>query len=269
MSLNILVVGGSRHIGYHSALKFLDAGATVTFLLRSPATFDNDEAIQTHVKSGKARLIKGDGLVLEDVRKVWAEASKEAPVHILLLTVGFTGTPKFRLTQGLVISPNNLVTQCLLNFLCEMPKTPTLPKVVILSASGATRSSRAQVPFLFKPLYGYLISQPLQDKLAAERVIHHCAGWDWNAADGEPAEDITGKGWVNKEGLPTSGSLKDLAMIVRPAMLNDGEEKGIYRVGAGEVGGWSVSRKDVAHFIVDAVTNRWQEHGGRQVSIAY
>jgi len=150
-----------------------------------------------------------------------------------------------------------------------MPKTSTLPKVIVLSASGATRSSRAQTPLLFRPIYGYLISQPLQDKLAAERVIHHCAGWDWNAADGEPAEDITGEGWVNRQGLPTPGTLKDLAMIVRPAMLNDGEETGIYRAGAGEVGGWSVSRKDVAHFIVDVVTNRWQEYGGKQVSIAY
>ena len=37
----------------------------------------------------------------------------------------------------------------------------------------------------------------------------------------------------------------------------------------GEVDGWTVSRRDVAHFIVDAVTNRWEEYGGRQVSIAY
>jgi len=270
MSLNILVVGGSRHIGYHSALKFLDAGATVTFLLRSPATFDNDEAIQTHVKSGKARLIQGDGLVVEDVRNVWAEASEETPVDALLISVGFTGTPKFHLTKGLLVSPNNIVAQCLLNFLCEMPKSSTLPKVIIVTASGVTPSSRAKVPFLLKPFYGYLIKQPLQDKLGAERVIHHCAGWDWHSAvDGEPAEDITGKGWVSREGLPVPGSLKDLAMIVRPPILTDGEETGVYRAGAGEVVGWSVSRKDVAHFIVDAVTNRWGEYGGRQVSIAY
>lgn len=168
------------------------------------------------------------------------------------------------------MSPNNLVTQCLLNFLCEMPKTSPVPKIIILSTIGVTPSSRAKAPFFLKPLYGYLISHPLQDKLASERVIFHCAGWEWNTAvDGEPAEDITGKGWVNKEGLPTPGSLKDSAMIVRAALLTDGEEKGVYKAGAGEVGGWKVSRRDVAHFIVDAVTNRWEEYGGRQVNIAY
>jgi hypothetical protein len=71
-------------------LLFADAGATVTFLLRSPATFDNDETIQAHVKSGKAQLIQGDGLIVEDVRKVWAEASKERPVDVLLSTIGFS-----------------------------------------------------------------------------------------------------------------------------------------------------------------------------------
>jgi hypothetical protein len=172
--------------------------------------------------------------------------------------------------KGFVITPNNLVTQCLLNVLCEMPKTSPLPKIITLSPSGVTRSSRAKVPFLLKPFYGYLINQPIQDKLASERVIYHCAGWEWNTAmDGEPVEDIPGKGWENREGLPTPGSLKDSAMIVRAALLTDGEEKGVYKAGAGEVGGWTVSRKDVAHFIVDAVTNKWEEYGGRQVSIAY
>jgi len=90
MSLNILVIGGSRHIGYHSALRFLDAGSTVTFLLRSPTTFDDDEVIQKHVKSGKARLVQGDGLVVADVQNVWAVACRDKPVDVLLFTVGFS-----------------------------------------------------------------------------------------------------------------------------------------------------------------------------------
>ena len=84
-----------------------------------------------------------------------------------------------------------------------------------------------------------------------------------------------GKGWQERAGLPASGLLKD-AMVVRPAVLNDGEcvaESGKagppYRVAEGHVKGWSVSRKDVAHFIFDAVTNRWDEYGKKQVSIAY
>lgn len=68
----------------------LDAGSTVTFLLRSPTTFDDDEIIQKHVKSGKARLVQGDGLVVADVRNVWAVASRDKPVDVLLFTVGFS-----------------------------------------------------------------------------------------------------------------------------------------------------------------------------------
>jgi len=80
-------------------LCFADAGATVTFLLRSAATFDNDETIQAYVKSGKAQLIQGDGLVIEDVRKVWVEASKERPVDVLLFTVGYSEYLFYRYAQ--------------------------------------------------------------------------------------------------------------------------------------------------------------------------
>ena len=65
----------------------------MTFLLRSPTTFDEDESIQKYVKSGKARLIKGDGLVLADVQNVWAAASTDRPVDLLIFTVGFSEHP--------------------------------------------------------------------------------------------------------------------------------------------------------------------------------
>jgi len=90
MSLNVLVIGGSRHIGYYSALRFLDAGSTVTFLLRCPTAFDDDPTIQKYFKSGKARLVRGDGLVVADVQTVWAAASIDKPVDVLLFTVGFS-----------------------------------------------------------------------------------------------------------------------------------------------------------------------------------
>jgi len=113
MASNILVAGGSRHIGYYASLRFLgtrlfpsnkhisltqtliiftisDVGATVTFLLRSTAVFDADEAIQKYVQTGHVRLVKGDALVIEDVRNAWAEASKDKPVDLLLFTIGFS-----------------------------------------------------------------------------------------------------------------------------------------------------------------------------------
>ena len=62
----------------------------MTFLLRSPTTFDDDQTVQKYVKSGKARLIKGNALVPADVQAVWAAASKDQPVDVLIFTVGFS-----------------------------------------------------------------------------------------------------------------------------------------------------------------------------------
>ncbi len=107
MSSNIIVIGGSRNIGYFSALRFLGEcfaldttrnacltgraiakGSTVTFLLRSPSVFDKDTAIQEYVKSGKAHLVKGDCLNEADVQRVWSEAGSKGPIDLLLFTVG-------------------------------------------------------------------------------------------------------------------------------------------------------------------------------------
>ncbi|KAF8233080.1 hypothetical protein L208DRAFT_1268513 [Tricholoma matsutake] len=278
--LNILVIGGSRNIGYLSAVRFLAVGSTVTFLLRSPSVFDTDQVIQGYVKSGTVRLIKGDALVQDDVQHAWDEAARGGDVDLLLFTVG--GTPKFHPFKGFVISPANLVTQSLLNVLCTMPRSSPQPRVITLSSTGITHTSHAALPLLLKFFYGLLITVPHKDKFGAERVISHCAGWTWDTKnDGEPSDDIMGPGWTNREGLPTAGSLKR-ALVIRAAMLTDGEcvaekanadrtneSKKSYRVNEEEISCWTVSRKDVAHFVVDAVLNRWDEFENKRVSIAY
>lgn len=72
-------------------------GSTVTFLVRNASCFDNDEDIQAFVKRGKARIVKGDALVKEDVRRGWEIAGQAVPgsppeldgqVDVLLFTVG-------------------------------------------------------------------------------------------------------------------------------------------------------------------------------------
>ena len=69
-------------------------GNTVTFLLRSPSVFDEDETMKKYIRDGKARIVKGDALQKEDVQRGWAEAAKPAyegdqqSVDILLFTLG-------------------------------------------------------------------------------------------------------------------------------------------------------------------------------------
>lgn len=63
-------------------------GSTVTFMLRSVATLENDPKIKPYVETGKAKLVKGDAMSFEDVSAAWKLASSEAPVDLVLFTVG-------------------------------------------------------------------------------------------------------------------------------------------------------------------------------------
>jgi len=269
----VFLIGGSRNIGYFSGIRLLEKGATVTFLLRSPSSFDADTTIQQYVKIGKARLVEGDALIKDDIKKGWVEAAKgegEERVDVVLFTVG--GTPKFELTKGFTISPSNLVTQCLLNVVSTLPLNH--PKIITISSTGLTKKSHANLPLPLKPLYGYLLAVPHKDKVGMERVVAHCAGWPWDAEDAEVGEDILGSGWQDE--LPEAGSVKSI-VVIRPAMLIGEDCKGDkakngkepYRVKEADIGGWTVSRKDVAHFIVEGVLGDWGKWEGKCISIAY
>ncbi|KAF5364600.1 hypothetical protein D9758_005545 [Tetrapyrgos nigripes] len=280
---NILTLGASRNIGYFAAIRLLDAGCTVTFLLRDLSVFDADETIQKYVKARKAFLLKGDGLVQEDVKHAWEESAShglEGKVDLLLFTVG--GKPSIDIRRGAVIKPHNLVTQCFLNAVCTMPppsKQP-YPKVITISSTGLTRNSHAALPILLKPLYGWLLDLPHQDKLGAERIVSHVCDMEWDPRDG-PKENILPQGWQDFAGLPPKGSLRNNVLLVRPALLTDGEcladknakkgDKPPYRVkdvNDGEISGYTVSRKDVGHFVAQAVLEKWEEFGGKIVNIA-
>lgn len=187
------------------------------------------------------------------------------------------GTPKFQLTKGFVISPPNLVTQSLLNTLSTIPPQTIAPKIITLSSTGLTRSSHANLPLALKPLYGYLLTGPHNDKVGSEKVVAHCAGWDWDVRDADAGPDIMGEHW--EEGLP-KGTLDIL--VVRPALLVDGDckadkvdkagkvkGKDAYITKEGDIGGYTVSRKDVAHFLVEGALSDWDAWKGKCVTIAY
>ncbi|KAJ7513028.1 hypothetical protein B0H11DRAFT_1843461 [Mycena galericulata] len=271
-SLNILTFGASRNIGYFSSIRLLEQGARVTFLLRSPSVFDDDETIQKYVRSGHARLFKGDATNEAQVRSAW---DKAGIVDAVIFTVGTY--PTFSLTKGFVINPHNLVTQCLLNVLCTMPtySNAPQPKIVALSSIGLSPVAHAALPLPLKPIFTIFASSAHKDKIAMEHVFAHCAGWAWNPkTDGAPTIDLMGEGWMERKGLPARGTLKHV-LIVRAGLLTDGEcvaEKGkgkTYRVSEQELGGYTVSRKDAAHFVVDAITRRWDEFDNKRVNLTY
>ncbi|KAE9394885.1 hypothetical protein BT96DRAFT_923223, partial [Gymnopus androsaceus JB14] len=249
----------------------------VTFMLRSPSVFDSDEIIRSYVKSGQAHLIKGDALVENDVKRAWDEALTHGPVDFVLSSVGLMTTlgttpSSFSFRKGFITTPADLVTQAVLNILCTMPKQPPQPKLITISSSGLTHSGHADLPMLLKPLY-LALGVPHKDKLGAERAIAYCAGWKWDTETDGPGDDFIGEGWKEREGLPAAGTLKGV-LVIRPALLTDGNcladsKKDAYRVKEEEIGGWTVSRKDVGHFVADAVLNRWNEFSDKIVNIAY
>jgi len=272
--MNILVVGGSRNIGYYSALRFLEAGHIVTFLLRNASVFDKDAKIQAFVTSGKAHLVKGDALVQGDVKRAWETSISQVEtgsVDLVLFTVG--GEPNFNLLKGFVISPPDLSTRCLLNVITTLPQ-PT-PRIIAITSIGTSRSSHAALPLPLKPVYSTLLAAAHRDKIGMERLMAHCAGWEWDPKEnGKVPHDILRESWKSTEGLPTQGTVKDI-LVIRPSVFTDGEclaEKSDgkkYRVSEAELTGYSISRKDVAHFVVDAALNRWTEFAHKRVNISY
>ncbi|KAJ7268701.1 hypothetical protein B0H12DRAFT_1067751 [Mycena haematopus] len=263
--LNVLSIGASRNIGYYAAIRLLEQGSTVTFLLRSPSAFDGDATIQNYVKSGHARLVKGDASVQVDTQRAWDAAGT---VDALVFTVGTY--PSFSLTKGFVQTPADLCTRCILNVLCTMPTYASAPqpKFVLLSSTGLGPAAHKALPALFKPLYGYALALPHRDKMGMEHVIFHCAGWTWDTkTEGKVSPEIMGDRWTERRGLPARGTLRH-DLIIRAGSLQMGTKKS-YRVSEKELGGYTILRKDAAHLVVDALTRRRDELDNKRVNATY
>ena len=185
------------------------------------------------------------------------------------------------MTKGVVMTPPNLVTMCFLNLITAMPESSKTnsnqPRIVVVSSTGLTPSSHRSLPVLLRPVYSYVLKQPHKDKLGTERLAFHCMGREWPNDVPEPAENILEPAWANLEGLPKFGTFSNV-LIVRPAMLTDGECVGAkiekagkkpYRVSSEEISGYTVSRKDVAHFIVEDALENWEKYRNTVAIIVY
>ncbi|KAJ2473578.1 hypothetical protein IWW56_005965 [Coemansia sp. RSA 2131] len=89
------------------------------------------------------------------------------------------------------------------------------PRLIMVSSTGV--GTHNDVPWLMRPLYSLLLSAPHGHKARAEIAI-------------------------KKSGVPYT--------LVRPAWLTNGDMTKTYRAGEG-VRGYTVSRNDVAHFILN------------------
>ncbi|KAL4242315.1 hypothetical protein ABKN59_012015 [Abortiporus biennis] len=290
---NVYALGASKNIGYFASLRLLEKGASVTFLLRNPSVFDSDKQIQEYVSKGKVKLVKGDGLSKEDVKKGW-DASTElggGKVDLALSSIG--GLPKFSITGGFIMDPPDLVTHSFLNLLLALSTSPSPnnTKLVAISSTGLTKKAHASLPLLLKPLYGFLLKTPHEDKLGLEKLLSDAAGWTWDTT--QPiSPNIVPHNYQDQFKMETfkweNGWFKNF-VILRPALLTDGEcradvlklkeekkgkkkDKKPYRISTEEsavADGYSISRKDVAHFIVEGAVANWDDWTGKVANLAY
>ena len=153
------------------------------------------------------------------------------------------------------------------------------PRMILITSSGILKDSHDHLPRALRIAYPWLLAGPHIDKLGMERVLAHCAGWPW--VDKAPRPEILPGDWARVPGTPAEGSLKHL-LVIRPAMFSDGECKGDtvkgsgakapYRVAEGNLdgnNGWTISRKDVGHFIAEQALADWPQWEGKAVTIAY
>ncbi|KZT44029.1 hypothetical protein SISSUDRAFT_1111740 [Sistotremastrum suecicum HHB10207 ss-3] len=275
--MKYLVLGGSRNIGYLTSIRLLEAGNTVTFLLRRKSAFDDDATIQKYIKTQNVRLVQGDATVRDDVARAWQVAAEgdDNSIDGVIVTVGAApagGQAKLSLRKGIVLNPPNLVANCVFNVLATWPHSPgSSPKLIVVTSNGLTKETHSALPWILKPLYGWFLAGPHEDKLGAERLIYHIAGRDWK--EKEPNSEILPSGW--KDQLPSGSWLPD-AVIVRPAMSTNGEcraesnPKKSYRTSFGTLPkAWTVSRKDISHFIVARTLAEWDSWKGKAVVVSY
>ncbi len=169
----------------------------------------------------------------------------------------------------------------MLNVLSTMPTSSTSAdtsapqtKVILLTSMGLTKVGRTKLPLLLKPLYALVIRAPHEDKLGMERVIYHAAGWTWPADEAEPSAHILLPGWEKR--LPGAPGYLKSVLIVQPALYTDGVGKAdtaggkkVYRAEDRDFSAYTISRRDVAHFIVEDALANWNKWEGKCVRLAY
>jgi hypothetical protein len=125
--------------------------------------------------------------------------------------------------------------------------------------------------------YGWLLVQPHVDKVCMERILAYCAGTPFE--DENYRRDILPQGWRSLEGMPSEGGMKNV-LVLRAALLTDGPARADmntterrsqrpYRVSVGDTErlGYTISRRDVAHFIVQEALDDWEKWKGKCVSL--
>jgi nucleoside-diphosphate-sugar epimerase len=206
--MRILVAGASGGTGQEVIREATSRGGAqqVYAFLRTASK------LPTALTSACAGVLVGDAKDESAVKKAFADARPD----VLVIAVGSPLSDNSTRTETTRVLLDGLLA-------CEHASVRAA-KVVIVSSVGASGSMN-QIPFLMRPILGFILRNALKDHTAQEDI----------AKDKLPAEQ-----W----------------MIVRPVSLLDGPASHAYDISVhgGALRATKVTRADVAHFIVDQIT---------------
>ncbi|KAF8470823.1 hypothetical protein BDZ91DRAFT_551310 [Kalaharituber pfeilii] len=261
--MKCVLLGATRGCGLETLLNLTAAGHECYTLCRSPAQFETTLAernVDPNAATDKKKLInlvKGDAFNADDVRKIFEVAGEG--VEFVLFSLG--GRPTFKNPLSPKLMPPAICSRTINVFLPifveRFPDPTTQPRLVVISSNGLGHQGHSDLPWLLKPLYGWLLKEPHADKEEMERLV--------NIGAGIKHVDF------NPLGVQDTKLQLGNVVIVRPALLTEGIEKGTANIREGErlSGAWTVSRKDVGAFIAKECAlpdSQWRNKG---VTIAY
>ncbi|KAL0094941.1 NADH(P)-binding-domain-containing protein [Phycomyces blakesleeanus] len=174
-----------------------------TLMVRNPGTVQFTEEEKQAIK-----WVKGDARSKEDVKSAIDGAD------YVVTSVGSTVNMKTRAMADPGLCRDSM--QTLLEVIQELPEQVRPKRLITVSTTGVDGMS--EVPYLFRPLYKYLLHAPHEDKREMEKLVR---------------ENIVVPDWI----------------IVRPTLLTDGAKTEKYRSGE-KLCGYTISREDVGHFVL-------------------
>ncbi|TKY86837.1 hypothetical protein EX895_004478 [Sporisorium graminicola] len=268
---NVLLIGATQGCGLETLLQLLNSQNpyTLTLLARNPDAFQqtlverNAALANSPTLSTKLRVLKGDALKPADVSNAFAEAQRfGGNLDAVFFGVGgrlvFSSNPFAQPT----LSPESICARSIRNVTDALVALgqQDQPRLVVISSNGLGKHGHSLLPYLMRPLYSYLLPAPHIDKEHMETHLQSLAGL--RDADFNPVPDAQ---------LEKEPKIKKL-VIVRPALLVNGEATKKFRVGPELRAGYTMRRSDVAYFVYNNLLGGPQDEAqyvGKSIMLAY
>ncbi|KAJ1018525.1 hypothetical protein NDA16_004807 [Ustilago loliicola] len=215
--------------------------------------------------SGQAAssTVQGDALKPEDVSGAFSAAIQRfGNIDYVLFSIGGTLVFSRNPLSQPSLSPPSICDRAIHNVTAAILKLgqPQQPRLVVISSNGLGKQGYSYLPYVMRPLYGYLLHEPHLDKEQMESHLYRLAGLQ--SEDFNPTPDPL---------LQQQPKIKQL-VIVRPALLVNGDATKTFRAEESLQGAYTIRRSDVGHFVYSSVLGGPKDKGqyvGKAVTLAY